>query len=196
MRRTREYQQRTILSNIARMIEDFDKFETNLSDFTVTYKRLIPTDVATTRTLQQFENHVNAAADDVNTCRLNLQVMTSYLKMVQSYREMLVGMEEHVWFPLSQVHAWNETESQRKMKRLIVDRIAETKMLLRKSTDLNSLKHPTWKFKILMREEGLFMGLVCLIPIAIEAIKNCDHDLDEYLSGAVNQSGTITLSAR
>lgn len=153
----------------------------HLTEFILTYKQLISTDILSTKSLAEFETTVRKAKESREN-RLSLIHLEGYLMLIDDIRDVLRAFEEDVYHPLTQIHDDCETSNQKEMKSRIGLNITRMQTQLAKDSDLSTMRHPAIKCRILVREEGLFMGLLSLATVALEATENVDNDLDEYFS--------------
>ncbi|XP_052097279.1 uncharacterized protein LOC127732238 [Mytilus californianus] len=84
-----------------------------------------------------------------------------------------------------QIHSICESEKQKQIKKDIRKKINNGQELMKPEAPLKIVIHPVWARKILPREQSLFRGLVCVLPLAVEALKDIDFMLDEYINDFV-----------
>lgn len=173
--------QRILSAKIVSVKDGLRSVDQHLSEFILTYKQLISTDVLSTKSLAEFEATVRTAKESPEN-RLSLIHVERYLLLIDDIRDVLRAFEEDVCHPLAQIHGDCETANQKEMKTRIRLTVARTQTQLDKDSDLSTMRHPAIKCRILAREEGLFMGLLSLATVALEATENVDNDLDEYFS--------------
>lgn len=178
LKQIKDYQQ-DLASTILTLKDDVNKFDQTLGKFLMVYKQNISGKVQRVTTVAQMNDHLAEFKEK----SVDLSAFDHYKTMLDNLREVLVEMETNISYPLAQIHAQCETPAQRKVKQKIKDSNLEWQQQLEPESDLNSLRHPDWKNKILLREQRLFLGLVSLPVYATEAVKDIDLSLDEYLSG-------------
>lgn len=85
-------------------------------------------------------------------------------------------------FPLCQIRHHCENENQRNLKKTIKSACAEVLNALKPEVDLQKVKFKEWESKILLREQGLFLGLISIIPLSVDRLTTIDYSADEYIN--------------
>jgi len=173
--------QRALSHTLASLKDEASQFAASCNEFMVTYKRLIPPNIVQTTCLREFQQNVNSARAEP-TC-INTQAVDRYAKLLSSILQATMDIDYSVVQHLAQIHARAETSKQRELKAVIVDTLRRLETILDVNFDISVLIHPVWRTKIIVREEGLFLGLLSLISYCVEYVDGISHNLDEYMSG-------------
>ncbi|OWF34965.1 uncharacterized protein LOC110443545 [Mizuhopecten yessoensis] len=176
LKRLKKYQEK--LSKHAQDISDTESsVEHRLGEFLLTMKQILPTDVTSIKTLKEFETY-HKVAKGANKKTASLDAFANTLKQL---RATFTEIEASVCNPLLQIHKSCENEKQRELKKKISITCIEAQALLKPEVDLTQVTHKDWQKKVLQREQELYRGLICVIPLACSAVMECSFNFDEYL---------------
>ncbi|KAK6167562.1 hypothetical protein SNE40_021559 [Patella caerulea] len=181
VKRLREAQKQ-IVEMTCNLRDEETQFEQNLSTFILNVKQILPTNILAINTLKEFHTNIKIAKGTKGVKAETFETIDHYFRTLQQLRKALAQVERIVWYPLSQIHAACENESQKTTKKSIKDTLTETVNMLKVDSDLQRVNYKEWEGKILFREQKLFLGLVSLVPLALEKILDIDHMVDEYIT--------------
>lgn len=176
-------QQKAFSEHVQYLKDVGEKIELSLGEFALTMKQLLPQGVLELKTIKEFETNYKMAkgASRVKTTA----VVEQFIDMIGKLRTTFTEAHSQLYIPLLQVHSLCENEKQKQLKRDIYKKCKYGQDILRPDAPLKTVIHPVWAKKVLPREQALFRGLVCVIPLAVEAIQDIDFMLDEYVNDFV-----------
>ncbi|XP_060083005.1 uncharacterized protein LOC132562282 [Ylistrum balloti] len=172
----KKYQEK--LSKDAQDIRDIESnVEHKLGEFLLTMKQILPKDVTAIKTLKEFETcHKVAKGAGKKTASLD-----AFANTLKQLRTTFNEIENGVCNPMLQIHKVCENEKQQELKQKIRQTCNDALALLKPEVDLTQVSHPDWQKKVLQREQELYRGLICVIPLTCGAVMDCSFMLDEYL---------------
>ncbi|XP_033727534.1 uncharacterized protein LOC117316861 [Pecten maximus] len=172
----KKYQEK--LSKDAQDIRDSESnVERKLGEFLQTTKQILPKDVASIKTLKEFETyHKDAKGANKKTGPVD-----AFANTLKQLRTTFSEIEASVCNPLLQIHKRCENDKQQELKQKISKTCRDAQALLKPEVDLTQVSHKDWQKKVLQREQELYRGLICIIPLTCEAVMDCSFMLDEYL---------------
>ena len=179
--KAKEYQQGELEKELTKLRELFRKFEAQLGNFTLIIKQTLPTPNMEIKTFNDFEE-IYAKIKAPPKCFDDMYKVRARLS--EFLREVQVG----ILHPLSLVHSFHETENQKKTRAEMKSQIQTALDRLHPDFDHSKLRHLEWANKIVQKEHELFLGLVSVLALQIETIRNVDNWLDEYVSGFTSQN--------
>lgn len=172
----KKYQEK--LTHDAQEIRDIENnTEHTLGEFLIAMKQILPAEVTAIKTLKEFETF-HKVAKGANKKTKPLDAFANTLKQL---RATLHDIEAGVCNPLLQIHKLCENEKQQELKQKIIKTCNEGHDILKPEVDLQQVTHQDWQKKVLQREQELYRGLICVIPLASAAVIDCSFMLDEYL---------------
>ncbi|XP_063407993.1 uncharacterized protein LOC134691398 isoform X2 [Mytilus trossulus] len=176
-------QQKSFTNNVQSLKDTEEDIELSLGEFALTMKQILPQGVLELKTIREFETNYKMAK---GTSRVkNTKIIDQFIDMLGKLRTTFTEAFTQLYVPLLQVHSICESEKQKQIKRDIRKKINIGQELMKPEAPLKIVIHPVWARKILPREQSLFRGLVCVLPLAVEALKDIDFMLDEYINDFV-----------
>ncbi|KAL3890754.1 hypothetical protein ACJMK2_003032 [Sinanodonta woodiana] len=175
--RIKEYQK--FLNQDVMSVRDLEnQMEHSLGEFMAVLKQVFPNTMTKLQNLQELETIIKDAQGTKFKQNGSLDL---YIQLIERMNKLYQELYISVAIPLLQIHSVCENETQRKAKECIVEKIRYISKLLRSDTDLQKVSHPGWSVKVIKREEGLFLGLISLVPISVEHAYDIDLLIDEYM---------------
>ncbi|XP_069105961.1 uncharacterized protein [Argopecten irradians] len=172
----KKYQEK--LSQDAQDIRDIESdVEHKLGEFLLTMKQILPQNVTAIKTLKEYETY-HKVAKGANKKTGSLDLFSNTLKQL---RTTFNDIEASVCNPMLQIHKLCENQKQQELKLKIRETCREAQALLKPDVDLTQVSHKDWQKKVLQREQDLYRGLICVIPLTCGAVMDCSFMLDEYL---------------
>ncbi|XP_059175159.1 uncharacterized protein LOC131955171 [Physella acuta] len=172
--------QQQTMPDLLTKARDFESsFEHNLGEFMLTVKKTLPQTTTVIRNIKEFSTHVKVAKG-VKTA--GFENIDHFLKAVEFYSKAFSEVQKNIVFPLCQVRAACENDKQHNLKKTIKDACAEMMAHLKPEADLEKVRYKEWEMKVLKREQGLFYGLISLIPLCLDRLITIDVSMDEYIT--------------
>ncbi|XP_046584225.1 uncharacterized protein LOC124291295 [Haliotis rubra] len=176
--------QKQLGEDTTRMRDMENDFELNLDDFMICVKRILPDDVAVIHSLGDFRNSVTVAKGIRKT---GFESIDIYLDTLDVIEEIFDNLERVFCYRLSQIHGVCQTEEQKDKVEMIKASRKDMEELLKPDHSLLKVRFKDWEVKINQREKKLFVGLISLIPIALEKVIDIDHYIDEFITAFPEQ---------
>ncbi|XP_005100110.1 uncharacterized protein LOC101858718 isoform X3 [Aplysia californica] len=155
------------------------KFEHGLGEFMLTVKRTFPQSTTVIRNVKEFETNVKMAK---GVQKGGFDNIDHFFTAVEFFRKVFLEVEKELIHPLCQVRALCENDNQQNLKKTMKNACAEVLAILKPDADLQKIRHKEWGPKVLQREQGLFYGLISLIPISLDRLTTIDVSIDEYVN--------------
>ncbi|KAK3609003.1 hypothetical protein CHS0354_003902 [Potamilus streckersoni] len=175
--RIKKYQK--LLNQEVMSVRDLEnQIEHSLGELMTVLKQIFPNTMTKLQSLQELETIIRDAQGTRFKPNGSLDL---YINLIERMNKLYEELYISVSIPLLQIHSVCENDTQRKTKASIVEKIRDTSKLLRSDTDLQKVSHPGWSVKVIKREEGLFLGLISLVPISVEHAYDIDLLIDEYM---------------
>lgn len=176
-------QQKTFTDHVQDLKDIEIKIETDLGAFIMIMKQLLPQSLLELKTIKDFETNYKMAK---GTSRIkNTAIVETFIDMINKLRTTFTEAFSQLYIPLLQIHSVCENDKQKQLKKDIYNKCKYGQDLLKPDAPLKFVIHPVWARKVLPREQSLFRGLVCIIPLAVEATQDIDYMLDEYMNDFV-----------
>ena len=115
-----------------------------------------------------------------------LRPQSSFSNPAATTHRLFLELETELVHPLCQVRQLCENDHQREVKVTIKAACAEVLAAVRPEADLNKIRFKDWQPKVLAREQGLFYGLVSIIPLCLDRLVTIDLSVDEYINDFPN----------
>lgn len=176
-------QQKAFTDHVQSLKETEEDIEMSLGEFALTMKQILPHGVLELKTFKEFETNYKMAKGASRV--KNTKKIDDFIAIFGKLRAAFSEAYTQLYVPMLQVHSQCENEKQKQIKRDVHNKITFGQDILRPEAPLKTVIHPVWAKKILPREQALFRGLVCVIPLAVEAIQDIDFMLDEYINDFV-----------
>ncbi|XP_067666998.1 uncharacterized protein [Haliotis asinina] len=176
--------QRQLGEDTTRMRDMENDFELNLDDFMICVKRILPDDVTVIHSLGDFRNSVKVAK---GIRKAGFESIDIYLDTLDIIEEIFDNLERVFCYRLSQIHGVCQTEEQKDKVATIKASRKDMEELLKPDHSLLKVRFKDWEAKINQRDKKLFVGLISLIPIALEKIIDVDHYIDEFITAFPEQ---------
>ena len=163
------------VQNIREIEYEFNK---HLGEFIMTVKQVLPPNISEIKTLKEFETNMKMAKGLQGKKMVHID---RYLDIIRQWRTVMTDIDEHVCQPVLQIHSVYETDKQRQNKAKIRASCKEMQDQLRPDADLRKANH-SWSKKLMKKEQGLFGGLISLVPLGADTAFDINCTLDEYLN--------------
>lgn len=165
--------------------DTLNRFDQHLGEFIMVLKQNCPKQTEHIRSQKEYQTCVAAIKEKKKKTRrdINTRILDEYPKVAKCILDTAEEIADNVLHPLLQVHAQCETDSQRELKAKLRQAIKETRAKLQPDFELSAVRHVEWQGKILLAEQRLCAGLLCLLPTCVDSLLDADAYLDEYLSG-------------
>ena len=170
--------QETLIKTVQDEKEAELKFEKNLGELFLIFKKILPTNIATIKSLKELETLVKMAKGTGQ----KTNVVDKYLQILAHLDSRLVDIETNVSNRLLQMHSACESEDQNEAKLQIRKICSEARNLLKPDNNLEIVVHAEWSKKILPRERGLYRGIISLVPLINDYMFQISSLLDDYIS--------------
>ncbi|CAL1533236.1 unnamed protein product [Lymnaea stagnalis] len=184
VQRVKNYQQ-AMPDTIVRARDYESAFEHNLGEFMLAVKRSLPQSTAVLRSVKEFHTNIRVARGVKKT---GFEPVDHYMQAIEFFRKVFAEVEANIVFPLCQVRAHCENEKQQNLKKAIKDGCAEMAAFLKPEADLGKICYKDWEMKVLKREQGLFYGLISLVPMGLDRLTTIDVNTDEYIMDFVEMA--------
>ncbi|XP_074656595.1 uncharacterized protein LOC141909846 [Tubulanus polymorphus] len=177
LRAIRKFQKDNTKS-LYKLRDDKHQFDAKLGEFIQLAKTYQPPGTIVYKSVLDV-NSIKRVAKETRAT-VDIRVLDQYLNTVKNVLKSCDDLTANIVHPFSQIHAGCESENQRDLKQSIKQALADVRALLRDRADISNTKHSNWVGKVLPMERKLLLGIVCVIPCAIEKVIDVDHSIDEY----------------